>query len=155
MLKALLPIDGSDSSLAAVGHAIKLVKDREALEIHLLNVQPATRGDVGMFVGSDVIKEFHEDEAGKALAPACQLLDEVGLPYTKHVAVGHSAELIAAWAAKLDCDKVIMGTRGLGSMSQLLLGSVTHEVVHRMDPRIPVTLVKAGLDLGASARAAG
>jgi len=35
-----------------------------------------------------------------------------------------------------------MGTRGLGAMSQLLLGSVSHEAIHHMDAAIPVTLVK-------------
>lgn len=146
MLKALIPIDGSAHSLGAVRHAIKLVKDREPLEIHLLNVQLPTRSDVSMFVSGDMIHEFHEQEAAEALAPACQLLDEAGVPYTRHVAVGHCAETIAAWAGKLHCDKLIMGTRGLGTMSQLFLGSVTHEVIHRIDPAIPVTLVKGGID---------
>ena len=142
MLKALVPVDGSASSLSAIRHIIKLIKDREPLEIHLLNVQPPVHGDVSMFINSGTLKEYHEEEGAKALAPACQLLDESGVPYTRHMVVGHTAEMIAAWAKKLHCDKVIMGTRGLGTMSQLLLGSVTHEAIHKMDPEIPVTLVK-------------
>ena len=38
MLKALAPIDGSPNSLGAVRHIIKLVKDREPLD-----VQPSMR----------------------------------------------------------------------------------------------------------------
>ena len=147
MLKALVRIDGSANSLGAVRYVIKLVKDREPLEIHLLNVQPPMHGDVTMFISGSVLKEFHQEQAAKALASACRLLDRVGVPYTRHVVVGHAAQEIAAWASKLHCDKVIMGTRGLGTVTQLLLGSVTHAVIHQMDPGIPVTLVKDAIDM--------
>jgi nucleotide-binding universal stress UspA family protein len=70
------------------------------------------------------------------------LLDEAGLPYTEHVMIGHAAHVIAEQAKKLHCDKVIMGTHGFGTVTQLLLGSVSHEAIHLMDPEIPVTLVK-------------
>ena len=58
--------------------------------------------------------------------------------------------MIAEWAHKLHCDNVIMGTRGLGTVTPLLLGSVTHEVIHEMDPGIPVTLVKHDSDIASS-----
>ena len=50
MLKALVPVDGSANSLGAIRHVIKLVKNREPLEIHVLNVQPPVHGDVTMFI---------------------------------------------------------------------------------------------------------
>jgi len=146
MLKALVPVDGSDSALAAVRHVIKLVRDRGPLEIHLLNVQPPLHGDVTAFVSASAVRSFHEEESATALAPACALLDAAGIPYTKHAVVGHTAETIAGCAKQLGCDKVIMGTRGLGTMTQLLLGSITHETIHRMDSTIPVTLVKRAAD---------
>jgi nucleotide-binding universal stress UspA family protein len=142
MLRALVPVDGSDNCLAAIEHVVKLVQDREPLEIHLLNVQPPLHGDVTAFVSASAVKAYHHDETAKALAPACALLDAAAVPYQKHMVVGHAARVIAETAKKLGCDKVIMGTRGLGTMSQLLLGSVTHEAIHLMDPAIPVTLVK-------------
>jgi len=142
MLKALVAIDGSDHSLAAVRHVIKLVSEREPLDIHLLNVQAPLHGDVTAFVGAGAVRDWHRDEGEKALADACAVLDAVGIAYRKHVAVGHAAQAIAQWAKELACDKVIMGTRGLGAMSQLLLGSVSHEAIHHMDAAIPVTLVK-------------
>jgi len=154
MLKALVPVDGSANSLSAVRHVIKLVKDREPLEIHLLNVQPPMHHDVTMFVSGDAVQEFHRDEGAKALAHVRQLLDDGGVRYTPHVVVGHTAEVIAAWASRLHCDKVIMGTRGLGTVTQLFLGSVTHEVIHLMPPGIPVTLVKQGYDMGSGDSAA-
>jgi len=142
MLKALVPVDGSRNCLAAIEHVLKLVREREPLEIHLLNVQPPLHGDVTTFVSASAVRDYHEEEAEKAFAPACALLDAADVPYRKHAVVGHAARVIADSAKKLGCDKVIMGTRGLGTMSQLLLGSVSHEAIHLMDPAIPVTLVK-------------
>jgi nucleotide-binding universal stress UspA family protein len=102
------------------------------------------RGDVTTFVAKSSIHDFQREQGHKALATACALLDETGVRYTKHIFVGHPGHVIAECAGKLRCDKVIMGTRGYGTITQLLLGSVTHDAIHRMDPRIPVTLVKGG-----------
>ena len=142
MLKALVPVDGSDCSLAAVRHVIKLVRDREPLDIHLLNAQPPFHGDVTAFVAPSVVRDFHADESEKALAPARALLAAAGIAYSTHAVVGHAAQAIVDWARKLGCDKVIMGTRGHGAVTQLLIGSVTHETIRRMDASIPITLVK-------------
>src|SRR5918999_3736759 len=144
MLRALVPVDGSSNSLCAVRHVIKLVEDREPLDIHLLNVQPPFRGDVTSFVSKEDVQGFHLDEGHKCLKRARELLDEAGLHYTTHIYVGHAAQVIAEVAKELRCDKVIMGTHGYGTVRQLLMGSVSHEAIHQMDPGIPVTLVKEG-----------
>src|SRR5918997_5232738 len=105
MLRALVPVDGSSNSLCAVRHVIKLVQDREPLEIHLLNVQPPFRGDVTSFVAKEDVQGFHLDEAHKCMKRAGELLNEAGLHYTKHVYVGHAAQGIAEGAQGLHCDK--------------------------------------------------
>jgi nucleotide-binding universal stress UspA family protein len=142
MLKALVPVDGAGNSLGAIRHVIKLVQGREPLEIHVLNVQPPLPKDITQFVSRQVVGDFLHEEAEKALGPAKALLDVAGIAYTQHVVIGHAAHCIAEQAKKLQCDKVIMGTHGFGTITQLLLGSVSHEAIHRMDPEIPVTLVK-------------
>jgi nucleotide-binding universal stress UspA family protein len=144
MLKALVPVDGSENALCAVRHIIKLIENHERIEVHLLNAQPPMRSDVTVFVPEKAVHDFHVDEGRKALKGACELLDAAGIPHTSHVYVGNAAEVIAECARQLGCDQVFMGTHGYGTVVQLLLGSVSHEAIHQMDPRIPVTLVKAG-----------
>ena len=153
MLKALVPVDGSNNSLCAVRHIIKLVQDREPLDIHLLNVQPPLHGDVTAFVSKEAVHGFHLDAAHKALQRAGELLDQAALHYTKHVYVGHAAEVIAEVAKELGFDKVIMGTHGYGTVRQLMMGSISHKAIHLLDPDIPVTLVKEGYDAGSGRRA--
>lgn len=144
MLKALVAVDGSQTALCAVRHVIKLIRDREPLEVHLVNVQPPVRGDITMFVAASTVQDYHLDEANKALNPACALLDAAGISYRRHIFVGHAGEMIAECARRLHCDKMILGTHNRGAVTHFLLGSVTRDVIHRMDPSIAVTLVKEG-----------
>ena len=50
------------------------------------------------------------------------------------------AEVICRYAKEKGCDQIFMGTRGLGSVSSLVLGSVATKVIH-LSP-VPVLLVK-------------
>lgn len=140
-MRILIPIDGSDRSLAAVRYVVDTLAPADAnLELHLLNVQPALPSAAASFIDSGVIRDFHRDEGAKALAPAGQLLDKAGLRHIDSTAVGEAAETITAYAEQRDCAAIVMGTRGLGRASGLLLGSVAHKVLQLS--KVPVTLVK-------------
>jgi nucleotide-binding universal stress UspA family protein len=54
--------------------------------------------------------------------------------------VGPLGPSIAGFAKQLGCDTIIMGTRGMGSVTGALLGSVSTDVIRCAD--VPVTLVK-------------
>ena len=141
MLKVLLAIDGSETALRAVTHVIKqFPADKTALEIHLVNVQYPVHGGVSVFVDAAQIKQYHYEEGEKALAPACALLDAAGLPYQSHLFVGEPAETISRFATEIACDQIVIGTRGLGAVSSLLLGSVATKIIHLAE--MPVLLVK-------------
>ena len=140
-MRILIPVDGSDRSLAAVRYVIDtLAPASAALEIHVLNVQPALPSAAASFVDSGIVRDFHRDEGAKALAPADQLLDNAGLHHVDSTAVGEAAETITAYAAQRDCAGIVMATRGLGRAASLLLGSVAHKVLQLS--KVPVTLVK-------------
>ena len=140
-MRILIPVDGSDRSLVAVRHvAGTLAPVMSGLEIHLLNVQRPVPAAAATFIDSAVLRDFHGEEGGKALAPARQLLDKAGLRYVSHAVVGEPAETIVAYADQQGCSGIVMGTRGLGSAAGLLLGSVAHKVLQLS--KVPVTLVK-------------
>jgi nucleotide-binding universal stress UspA family protein len=120
MRRALVPVDGSDHALEAVRHVIKLVRDGHPLDVHLLNAQPPLTGDVMPFVPPSAAQDYHLDEANRATRGACDLLDRAGIPYSKHIVIGHAARVIAEWARELRCDMVVIGTQGSPTMSQLL-----------------------------------
>ena len=90
------------------------------------------------------VRDYQLEEGQKALRAACELLNQFDVEYTKHILIGHAADVITECAKELHCQKVIMSTRGFGIVLQLLLGSVSRKVIHQIYPQIPVTLVKAG-----------
>jgi nucleotide-binding universal stress UspA family protein len=113
----------------------------EPLTLHVLNVQmPIVSGGVRAFVDSATIRRFHQDEGETALAKARAVLDAAGVPYTAEVKVGNIAETIVATARDNHCDQIVMGTRGLGTHTGALLGSVTRETLEHS--RVPVLVVK-------------
>jgi len=56
------------------------------------------------------------------------------------VRTGKAAEAIAQVAREEDIKHIVMGTRGLGSIQGLLLGSVATKVIHLAE--VPITLIK-------------
>lgn len=143
MLKILVAVDGSESSSRAVDHLIRqagVLKQRP--EIHVLNVQhPLPYGSrVGSVIGHDKIEQFHREEGMAALKTAMQKLDAAGIKYHHHIGIGSEAEVISQYVKEKGCDYIMMGTRGLGTVSNLVMGSVATKVVH-LSP-VPVLLVK-------------
>lgn len=142
MKSILVPVDGSDSSVRAVKLAMQEMQEhKETTSLFLLTVQaPILSGNVTRFFSTEAIQDYYDDEGRNALRPAKALLDDSGVAYTEHVSVGPIASTIADFVTANNCDHIIMGTRGLGSVSSLMLGSVTTKVLTLVD--VPVTLVK-------------
>ncbi|MBI1396103.1 MAG: universal stress protein [Betaproteobacteria bacterium] len=142
MRNVLVPMDGSESALRALRHLIA-ERDayREPLHVVLLNVQPAVlSGAVRMFVGADQIEKYCHDEGESALRAARDLLAGAGVSHEHHILVGEPAESIARFASGKSCGSIVMGSRGLGAVSGLILGSVATKVIHLST--VPVTLVR-------------
>ena len=141
MLKALVPLDGSSTSESAVRHVVALMKAREPMEVHLINVQDeADAPELRRFMKPAEIKRSQLEHGAAALASAKRLLDRAGISYEAHVLIGHPAETIAKFAQRGGFDKIIMGTHGRSGMTKMLMGSVASKVLHLST--VPVTLVK-------------
>ena len=134
----LVPVDGSPSSLRALKHAAERFRDSPHTHLLLLNVQaalPASR-----HVPRSMIKEHQQRMSEEALAPARACAERFGVTFDCYMRVGDPAEVIADFARRSHSREIVMGTRGLGRVRGLLLGSVTTKVIHLA--AVPVTLVK-------------
>ena len=139
-MRILLPVDGSTGSVAAVQYVIRKHAAAAPPELHVLNVQLPLPYAATSLVDSATVKDFHLEEGNKALANARALLDKAGIQYESHVAIGEPGEVIATYTEQKNCDEIVMGTRGLGRIAGLLLGSVAYKVLQLS--KVPVTLVK-------------
>lgn len=141
MKRILLPVDGSDAALRAVKAAIEAVVERTTRpEVLLVTVQaPIVSGNVTRFFTAEMIEGYYQEEGEKALISARQELNNAGIDFQEQVIVGPVAQTIVRYTEEHDCDHIFMGTRGLGSVTSMVLGSVTNKVLS-LSP-VPVTLV--------------
>lgn len=139
MKKILVPVDGSENASRVVRHVLTLAGElREPLDIHLLNVQHPFPGTIKGV--AEQARQYHQEQGEAALADARKLLDDAKVKYSYHVSVGEAAPTVAKFAGELQCDLVIMGTRGMGSLANMVMGSVATKVLHLV--HVPVMLVK-------------
>jgi len=139
--RVLLPIDGSAGSLRALAHLADTLDHRPGPEIHLLNVQPTIMsGDVGVHATAEMVRSIRRTAGEKALHRARTLLDGKGLAHRSAILFGKPADAIVRYARDHGIDRIVMGTRGMGALRSLLMGSVAARVVGATE--VPVTLVK-------------
>ena len=142
-MKILLAVDGSTHSNKATETLIKhtaLYKD--APEVFLLYVHlpvPKLHG-MSNVVSKEMINRYYEDESEEALATSKRLLHEARIASHTQMLVGPVAETIVKQAKAHGCDLIYMGSRGMGGLKNVLLGSNAVKVLHIAT--IPVVLVK-------------
>ena len=141
MNTALVPIDGSPAALRALAHALHELRNRPDVQIHLLNVQaPLVTPWPGKLVSPDMIDAELRSDGQKLLVQAEIMALSASVACVPQVRIGLAATEIIAYAVEHDCDAIVMGTRGMGAVGSLVMGSVAQKVVH-LSP-VPVTLVK-------------
>ncbi|MBP7778131.1 MAG: universal stress protein [Acidobacteria bacterium] len=141
MKNVLVPVDGSESATRAVGWVSRLLAGQPGARLHLLHVQPVIDAwEVTSHLGKDDIARFYATGSQAVLEPAAAIAKASGLAVETHAAVGEIATEVNAHVGQLGCDAIVMGTRGRGPVTSLLLGSTTLKVIHLAE--VPVTLIK-------------
>jgi nucleotide-binding universal stress UspA family protein len=140
-MKILLSVDGSGHSDRSTAHVISMLQGCGGHELHVINVQePIDAPEVLSHMPENEVHAMQEVRGGDALVSARALLDKAGIAYVPAVLLGPVAEQIARYAAENRCEQIVMGTRGLGGIGSVLMGSVSTRLLSLTD--LPVTLVK-------------
>lgn len=134
----LLAVDGSAQSAEAARYVARWAGPLAAGEVHVVTAEP---------IGSFRAYALHRDEvmadaverATHAARDALKILDEANVGHRFEAKVGDPGEVIMNAAHGHGADEIVLGTRGLGELSGVMLGSVAYKVVHLAD--LPVTLV--------------
>jgi nucleotide-binding universal stress UspA family protein len=139
-MNILVPVDGSPASLRAVDFAIKMARGSQGTSLVLLNVQNMSAMAIaGAAMGGD-LEETASQASASALGEAVEKSKAAGAVFKSLVRTGQAAETIAQVAREEDIQHIVMGTRGLGSIQGLLMGSVATKVIHLAE--VPITLIK-------------
>lgn len=140
-MKILLAADGSKFTKKALAFLLaneNLSGDSD--EILVVHAQPPMPPRVKTLVGAKAVRDYHEQEAQKVLAPIGRVLERHGLPHKCEWRVGNASQVVLDAAARQRSHLIVMGTHGHGLLGRALLGSVAQRVVS--DCNVPVLLVK-------------
>ena len=139
-MKMLVCTDGSEQSQKALEKAVLIAKGCLVEEILIIHVDDGkhdypsfTRGSNG-FVATKEIEQFlkkkeeKEAERNKLLADAHKAFVKEGLKVETLLAKGHPANTIVSVAGEKGYDLIVIGSRGLGGLRKVFLGSVSNAV---------------------------
>lgn len=135
--KILVPMDGSETSDRAVQEASKLAKVYGST-LHIFYVANINQLAINACL-SDAILEAVNKAGAEILKKATEKID----PSIKVVTTsetGSPSVTIADYAEEIEADLVVIGSRGLGLVKGVLLGSVSQYIVEHV--KCPVVVVK-------------
>ncbi|MCK9240981.1 universal stress protein [Desulfocurvus sp.] len=136
--KILVGVDGSRHAEKAAQYARGLARTQGA-ELVLLFCPGNVPGLIGGAAREQVVKALDE-EGRRVVAGYKDLCAGTDVRYSVEVRLGDPAGAIVRYAGENGVDLIVMGSRGLSEIEGLLLGSVTHHVLHRC--AVPVLIVR-------------
>ena len=136
----LVAVDGSENSDMAFNTAVELAKNSKS-RLNVIHVAQTSMGrrtmvspqmdDTLMDIGRTIISRYKKKLEA----------NEKGLRKTKtQLKQGNAAQRIIETARAEKCDLVVIGSRGLGTFKQLLLGSMSQKVSNYVG--CPVLIVR-------------
>ncbi len=123
-MKVLVPTDGSNNAMEAVNFAIALARENPTTQVTVISV----------------IAPFSESRAGIALEKARNAFIKAGLTVQTVLLEGEPADTIIKFAQEQKIEHIILGSRGMGALRSMVLGSVSQKVLQNTS--IPLTIVK-------------
>lgn len=140
-MKILLAADGSPHTRNAARHlASHLAWFAKSPEIHVVHVQPPIPYPRAVaVVGKAAVHSWQQEESEAALAVAEKELGKAGVPYVSSWRVGEVAPELAAYVKAQGIDLVVMGSHGMSSLANLVLGSVATKCIATLE--VPVMIV--------------
>ncbi|PWC56449.1 Nucleotide-binding universal stress protein, UspA family [Azospirillum oryzae] len=122
--RALVPVDFSERSRAAVETARRLLSDGNLHLLHVADLPLASRSPTGRSTAGDITHEF-AGEFGKMLRG----MAPDGPAVTREVRIGHPVPEIVRAARYGHYDLVVMGSARRDGLMRAFLGSVTQDVL--------------------------
>ncbi|MCA0969718.1 universal stress protein [Halobacillus litoralis] len=136
--KILLAADGSDHSIRTADRAAELAHLQGDSSVTIIYVVDGEQSKTDVLTEGD--KVTIEKRRHDRLKPIESILGEKEVPYDVKIIHGEPGPSIVSYANDNQFDIVIIGSRGLNALQEMVLGSVSHKVAKRAD--CPVMIVK-------------
>ena len=125
--RVLIPVDGSDSSRNACKYGTQLVNSRYP-KIYLLNVWEP----VNMTIGGEMAERLRKNAEAKSMAMLEEykkLLEPCDMDVELISRSGRPDYVILNVQDELDSDLIVIGSRGLSILENVIMGSVVTRVL--------------------------
>jgi nucleotide-binding universal stress UspA family protein len=134
----LLATDGSEHALRAAIKASEIAKmDPEAIITVVYVIDGSTSKSDMLSEGN---KEAVLEKRLRKLRPTEEILKQQHVSFKLEMLKGEPGPEIVKFANKQHFDLVVVGSRGLNSLQEMVLGSVSHKIAKRVE--CPVMIVK-------------
>lgn len=147
-MKILVCTDGSEHSVKALEKAYNIAEGYNEIEVAVIHVYEKKPGfpyfpdyEVGAVTKDNVtkaelerfeqIQKQLEEEREEILNKSVRVFEEKGMQVRKILEEGHPSETILHVAERDGFDMVVIGSRGLGGLKKLFLGSVSNAVLQQ------------------------
>lgn len=147
MYKILLAADGSESSFKAARKTLEMAVPlkAEVTVLSVVQVIPVYRAagyHGALFDGEQLamLERDMEEAASETLEKTRRFFQENGLEVKTVLTKGQPADVICQAAEEGKFDLIVIGSRGLGTIKGLVLGSVSNKVIH--NAKTSVLIVK-------------
>lgn len=137
-MKIAVAIDGSDNAIRAAKHAIMLAQHLPDAHIEIIFV-----ADFNKAKNERLLSQSPESLALKRkqkVHPVLALAEEAGVKTKVTMLKGNPSQELIKYVNEWDVDQLIIGSRGLNTFQEMVLGSVSHKVMKHVN--CPVTIVK-------------
>ncbi len=147
--RILVPVDGSEHSMRALEKAVQIAKNCDG-KITLIHVYSVLRvGVIPMAMAEpvalppemvDKLAAAVRESGSSILEDAKKRVEAEGVQSQTLLREGHVVEEILRAAKEENADLIVIGARGLSTLKEIFLGSVSHGVA--LHAPCPVLLMK-------------
>src|SRR5829696_9435592 len=143
--RILLPTDGSRDAVMAAEAASDLAK-KSGAELHVVHVWHDVRGFAHDFVKRELKRQGQEilDEQVEKIRAAGGEVTQA------HLRGGRTSNEVIKLTEEIDAGLLIVGSRGLGTVQRILMGSQSEAIVHHA--QVPVLVIRGAEDFWPPAR---
>ena len=124
----IVALDGSEQSLLALKHACAIAECFKS-ELILVHAFPHT-SDVRDSIAYNNLVSLRVKEGEGIIETARHLLGQTSIKVDEDLLEGPAAEAILSVAGTRKADLIVMGSRGMGSLTGMVFGSVSTKISH-------------------------
>ncbi|WP_342538633.1 universal stress protein [Sporosarcina sp. FSL K6-1540] len=137
-MKIAVAIDGSENALRAAKHAITIVRYLPDAQLEVIYVSDYNKAKDERLLSQS--PESLTLKREQKVHPILELAKDVGVKTKTIMLKGNPSQEIIKYVNSEGIDQLVIGSRGLNTFQEMIIGSVSHKVMKHVN--CPITIVK-------------